>query len=152
MQKNKSLWKDLYLTFCIEEVLLFWRMSYFSSTNKLRTCFACYININLMGTEVSTATWSPGQNSSVFYYPNFTATASVHRRLISHDKPVKNLYIIMQSSTGWEHTVDSSPLNKGKNGEAKMRSIPLPKTAIKSSAIGCTTITTSLILDPPPCF
>lgn len=156
-KKRKSLWKDSYMEI---PNFLHWGSAalFFEEELFLKHWQVCVHALLAILTsiwwapELSTATWSLGQNTSVFHYPNFTVTASMHRRLISRDKPLKNLYIIMQSSTGWKHIVDCSPLNKGKNGEAKMRSIPLPKTAMKRSAVGCTTITTSLILDPPPFF
>lgn len=129
-------WKNL--SFCIEEGLLcFLRRSCFSSTNR-PVCMLCMLHWHQSDGHPRSALPLGHMDKTVFQYPNFTPTASVHRRLISHDKtgkkPLHNNAILcwVKARSG------CSPLNKGKNGERKMRSIPVPKAAMNSSAIGCT--------------
>lgn len=145
-------WKCL--KFCIEEGLLcFLKRSCFSSTSRsvCMLCFACYINTNLMGTwgqHCHLVTWT--KHFSILLSQFHTHSQRAQKTDLAWQNcktPLHNNAILywLKAQSGW------SPLNKGKNGESKMTSIPVPR-AMNSSAIGCTRITTNLILDPLSCF
>lgn len=115
-------------------------------------CFACYININLMGTwgqhcHLVTRTKHFSILFSQFHTYSHRAQKTDLTRQHCKNSLLHNAVLYwLKAHTG------CSPLNKGKNGESKMRSNPVPKAAMSSSAIGCTAITTNFILDPPSYF
>lgn len=131
---------------------VFWGGAVSQGLTGLCACFACYVSINLMGTWGHHCHLVTRTKHFSILLPQFHTRATVHRRLILHDKTVKKPLLHNAILYWLKAHSGCSPLNKGKNGESKMRSIPVPKAAMNSSAIGCTAITTSFILDPPSYF
>lgn len=143
-------WKCL--MFCIEEgCFVFWGGAVSQALAGLYACFARYINTNLMGTwgqHCHLVTWR--KRFSILlsqFHTHSQCTQKTDLAWQSCKNPLRNNAILywLKAQSG------CSPLNKVKNGESKMTSIPVPR-AVNSPAMGCTRITTSFILDPPSCF
>lgn len=131
---------------------VFWGGAVSQGLTGLCACFACYININLMGTwgqhcHLVTRT----KHFSILLSQFHTHSHHAQKTDLAWQnckKPLLHNAILywLKAHSG------CSPLNKRKNKESKMRSIPVPKAAMNSSATGCAAITTSFILDSPSYF